>query len=326
MAPRALVPVLSLVCFCAMTAAAGAQGTVRVPAEVLLEDGRLRLGRIAVFDDVPEDAEATLRELELGPAAAPSEVKVLGGAALRARILRIAPHVSAQVPETIRVTRLHREIDPEWVRTRLREAVELRMPWRGLEVSLDNWRVPPRFAVPANATGLRIVFGDREDFQGRVSARLEFFDPVTPDTTEVARTATLEVQVRRAILVAARDLRRGQRAESGSLRTERVDPMRVPSDTLVDLELIRGLPLRVNVSAGTPLLLSYFETPELVRRGDPIEVSTQTPGLEIRIAARALQPGAFGEIIRVENPVSRRSFPVRLTGPGTAALVVGGGR
>jgi len=302
-----------------------AQGSIQIPAEVLLEDARLRLGRIAVFEDVPAEIERELRELALGPAADPSEVRVLGGASLRAQIRRIAPQLQANIPDTIRITRLHREISPEWVQARIHEAVQLRMPWREAEISLAGWSLPSRFAVPANATGLRVVFGQSEDFQGRVTARLEFFDPTTPDHTEIARTASLEVQLERPILVASRDLRRGERAETRLFRMEKRNPRRVPSDALVEDTLIEGLPLRVDVQAGTPLRLSYFDTPELVRRGDALEVSTETPGLEIRISARALQAGAFGEIIRAENPVSRRSFPVRLTGPGTALLLRAGG-
>jgi len=305
---------------------ARAQGSVRVPGEIALEDARIRLGRIAIFEGVPSALESELTELSLGPAADPAQVRVLGGAALRARVHAIAPELTLHIPDQVRITRLHREIAPEWVRKRVEAALEARKPWHDAKVRVSGWSLPQRFAVPANATGLRVAFGPEEDFQGRVSARLEFFDPKTPERAEVARSAAFEVELQVPVLVAARNLRRGERVDASAFRKASMDPRRIPRDALPGADLVTGQPLRVNVQSGVPLLLSYFDTPEVVRRGDPIEVSAGAPGLEIRIDARALEGGTLGEMIRAENPSSKKSFVVELTGPGTALLVRPGSR
>lgn len=301
-----------------------AAGSVRVPAEISLEDRILTLGRIAIFDDVPAELAAELQALSLGPAAEPAEQRVLGGSALRARIHAIAPELRLSVPDTITVRRAHSEVTPEWVQARVSEALARKQPWREAKVGFSSWRLPPRFSVPANATSLRVRFGRGEDFVGRVSAELEFFDPREPDVTETRRSVTVEVSVRRPVVVAARDLRRGQRPDAGQLRSELLDLRSVPNDALLDPALAIGQALRVHVQAGSPILTTYLDAPALVRRGDPIEVDAGAPGLEVRIAARALEPGRLGEVIRAENPSSRKSFAVKLTGPGSAVLARGG--
>ncbi len=53
-----------------------------------------------------------------------------------------------------------------------------------------------------------------------------------------------------------------------------------------------------------------------VRRGAMVEVVFDAPGLSLRTRARALESGAQGEIIRVVNIQSERSFEALVTGPG----------
>ena len=45
-----------------------------------------------------------------------------------------------------------------------------------------------------------------------------------------------------------------------------------------------------------------------------IAVEAESPGLALRVEARALENGALGQVIRVENLTSRRRFLVEVTG------------
>jgi flagella basal body P-ring formation protein FlgA len=116
------------------------------------------------------------------------------------------------------------------------------------------------------------------------------------------------------------ELRRGAALEAGAARSELRDLREIPRDALSDLDTVLGQRTKVSVKAGAPLLASHFESPELVRRGDVLEVNAGRDGLYLRVAARALQPGRLGQQIQVENPSSRKSFAVRITGRGSAEL------
>jgi len=59
-----------------------------------------------------------------------------------------------------------------------------------------------------------------------------------------------------------------------------------------------------------------------VRRGDTITLSYSAPGVQLTARARALEDGAVGETIRVQNIQSERETDARVTGAGQAAAGV----
>jgi flagella basal body P-ring formation protein FlgA len=174
--------------------------------------------------------------------------------------------------------------------------------------------------LPAPARALRIRLAPREDFIGTVRVELEFFAPEQPDAALARRAASVDLAVERTVWIASTALRRGAVLEPASVRAEVRDLRDVPQTALETLDAVWGQRVKIQVKEGTPLLASHFDSPDLVRRGDTVDVEAGRDGLEMRVTARALQPGKLGDLIRVENPSSHKSFAVRITGRGTAEL------
>ena len=213
-----------------------------------------------------------------------------------------------------------RSIDPAYVRARVEQGLRARMPWPAEAVRFESWQLPPPFLVPESARGLRLRIADGEDFVGVVRVALEFFDPARPELSVARSEASVALAVSRPVWIAAAPLARGATLEASMLRSEPRDMRQIPTGAVSDLDAALGQRLKVHVKDGTPLLTSHFDAPELVRRGDLLEVDAGREGFELRVTARALQPGRLGQVIRVENPSSRQSFAVRVTGRGSAAL------
>jgi flagellar basal body P-ring formation protein FlgA len=227
-------------------------------------------------------------------------------------LLALAPAARAQ--ESVRT------IDAAYVQARVEQALRARMPWAAESVRLEDWSLPQPFPVAAEARGLRLRFATGEDFVGTVRVELEFFDVAAPERIAARCEASVEVSVTGSLWVAARELRRGNALEAAAARSELRDVREIPRGALSDLDAVLGQRLKVHVTPGAPLLASHFDAPELVRRGDDLEVEAGRDGLSLRIAARALQPGRLGQQIRVENPSSKKTFAVRITGRGSAEL------
>jgi len=173
---------------------------------------------------------------------------------------------------------------------------------------------------------LQVRFAPGEDFVGRVTVELEMLDPDQPAPRGPRRSASIDVNVQRAVVVAATDLRRGTTLDPESLRVEPRDLEYLPEGTLIEIGAATGQRTRVRVAKGTPLLASYLDAPELVRRGDVLAVHAGEGALALRLEARALEGGRSGEWIRAENPTSRRALMVQITGRGVARLARSGER
>lgn len=310
---------LALLLLAPRLASAEAPPVVRVPSDAVVDQRSIRVGDIALVDGLAPEIEDAVSAVELGPAAAPAEVRALSGRAIAERLHAVDAGLAVEVPETVRVRTASRDITPDEVRERLEAAIRHRMPWPAEAVRFAHWSLPPTFAVPLHAERLLVRFAPGEDFRGRVAAQLEFVSRDEPDVPGVQRSASAELEVELPVAVASEDLRRGP-LDAGALALEARDLRHLPDDVVTDLDQVSGLRLLRNLRAGTPLRMAHFDTPDLVERGDLILVDAGNDGLELRLQVKALQAGKLGQVIDVENPTSRRRFTVEVTGQASARL------
>jgi flagella basal body P-ring formation protein FlgA len=303
-----------------LTSGGPAGGTVHVPSDSAVQSPVIRLGAIASFDDLPADVESELAELELGAAATPGQARVFAARALAERIRASAPGIGLSLPERVRVHTAYREIPAAYVKARVEQAIRHRMPWPEDAVRFSRWRLPESFKVAAPAQRFLVHFTPHEDFVGSVPVRIEVIDPERDGFPPVQRGASVELDVQQSVVVSARRLRRGETLEAEALRLELRELRGQPRDVLVELERAVGHRLHRAVPAGTPLTFRHLELERVVKRGDTVVVHAATPGLEMRLEARALEAGAPGQTIRVENPTTRRRFRVEITEAGSGRL------
>jgi flagella basal body P-ring formation protein FlgA len=55
-----------------------------------------------------------------------------------------------------------------------------------------------------------------------------------------------------------------------------------------------------------------------IRRGESVNLVYQAPGMSLNMRARALEDGAIGQPIRLQNTSSNRTIDAVVTGPGAA--------
>jgi flagella basal body P-ring formation protein FlgA len=213
-----------------------------------------------------------------------------------------------------------RAIEPAWVQARLEEALRRSMPWPLEAAALADWDLPPPFAVPPGATRLLVHFRPGEDFLGRVTAELEFLDLGDAAARRVRRAASVEVAVRLPVVVMRGAARRGDVLAAGALALETRDLRQMPTGVLTETATAVGQRLARNLAAGQVLTRAALDLEPVVERGQNVLVEAGADGLEVRLDARALERGAPGQWIALENPVTRRRFQAEVTGPGSARL------
>jgi flagella basal body P-ring formation protein FlgA len=297
-----------------------AAGVVHIPSDVSVEGQTIMLGQIATLDGLSPEEHAQVSRLGLGPAAAPAQHRTFSGQALREQLSSRVPDVVLDIADQIRVHTAYRDVGPDYLRDRLEQAIRQKMPWPASAVRFSGWRMPEVFAVPVRAQRLVVHFRPGEDFLGRINAQMELLNAADPESPRVRRTGAVQVDVRLPVVVTTRRLRRGETLDSNAIRLEERELRTLPRQVITDLAHAAGHRLKRNLAEHVALLPSHFESEPLVRRGDTVAIQAGGAGLDLRVEARALEHGALGQTIRVENPSSRRRFLAEITGPGSGRL------
>jgi flagella basal body P-ring formation protein FlgA len=86
-------------------------------------------------------------------------------------------------------------------------------------------------------------------------------------------------------------------------------------DLAQSLDDVIGMQLRRPLGAGQVLRVSDLVRPPLVRRGSSVHIELVTPGLSVSGIAIALESGAEGDTVRVENPASHAFLHALVLGP-----------
>jgi flagella basal body P-ring formation protein FlgA len=317
---RTLVVLITL----ALTGASEAPSVVKIGADPVVEHGQITLGDIATFEGLSEERREALGRISFGPAAAPARERVFSGSSIREQILRIDPIVSVVVPSRVRVHTAYRDVRAREIQSLVERAIQLRMPWSPETVRLSAWNVPDAARVPAHAHRTVIGFRPGEDFLGRVNATVSFDDPADESGVKGERTVSVELDVRQPIVVAARPLRRGETLEPDTVHLEERELRALPRGVITELEAVLGKRVARATTSGAPLLRYSLELERLVRRNDPVMVEAYTGGLELKLQGRALENGVLGQVIRAENPHSRRRFLIEVTGERQGRVAVPG--
>lgn len=82
----------------------------------------------------------------------------------------------------------------------------------------------------------------------------------------------------------------------------------VHRDDLIGKEIAR------TVTAGRPIPASSVRAPQLVQRGAPVTVELATANMRLTAQGRALEPGAKGDLVRVQNLQSRITIDAVVVG------------
>jgi flagella basal body P-ring formation protein FlgA len=117
-------------------------------------------------------------------------------------------------------------------------------------------------------------------------------------------------------VVAARPLTRGEVLRDGDVAIEKRPKTEFQDDNLRDLASAIGLELRQTMRPGQALRGSDLNKPQLVKRGEPVMLLYEVPGIVLTARGKAEDNGAIGDVVNVTNIQTKRIIQGIVTGPG----------
>lgn len=189
-------------------------------------------------------------------------------------------------------------------------------------VTLVNWTPP----VVAEGRLRLSLLGDvaqvtRAAATGTLTGPVDLSVDGEPQATLRPRAV---VTVKVPALVAREALSRGSIVGADQVELVEYELSRLPDGALRDPQQAAGRQAVRTVPAGTPLRRSDLIAPAVVRRGDRVTLTLETGLLSLAVQGLALEDGAAGEVIKVENSQSGRLVEALVRGAGDVLVVLGG--
>ncbi|HEY0685249.1 MAG TPA: flagellar basal body P-ring formation chaperone FlgA [Steroidobacter sp.] len=151
-----------------------------------------------------------------------------------------------------------------------------------------------------------------ETIDARHPSRMRFAVLCNGEKREVVVRATIAADV----VVATQDLKAGRPIDASSLTLERRDVTATPG-ALANIEDVAGKTSRRAMRAGQLVDRRWLNESVLVKRNAKVTIVARNAGVEVHVAAEALQSGKRGEVISVKNSTNGAVIRVRVIAQDT---------
>lgn len=205
------------------------------------------------------------------------------------------------------------------IATRISETIAARLP------------SPGRYKVALADPGYQLTLP--ASAQGRYDIAALTFDPARQSFTaalaytnaggdreyvRIGGAAAAVVQVP-ALL---RDVAQGETISEADLTTIEMPAGRLAAQILTSQTNIAGQAARRMLRANTPLQTYDVKKPILIKKGELVTVTYAVDGIELTAQGQAQAEAGLGDTVPVLNTRSRRTIDARVTGSGSASVVV----
>jgi flagella basal body P-ring formation protein FlgA len=163
-----------------------------------------------------------------------------------------------------------------------------------------------------------------EDAEGRIPGKASLRLRVKDTDESPARVVTVlaDTDVFAKALVAVRNIARQESLVKNDVAVARVRMESGKSYLPPNPQVVVGRESKRAFKPGEILLAEDAPMGEAVKRGKIIVVQTEGKGWDVKSKGKALEAGAVGDIITVEDLNNKNKFLARVTGPSTASALV----
>ena len=285
---------------------------LQVGAEVWIESERVTILNLFEADKLPEEWQHLLAGIDLGEAPAMGQEKFIGSAPLRSYLENLLSSHGldpSQViirlpPDQIVIKRKTNRIAGREIEEIYRNHILSNAPWRPEDLEISGITHSGEAELPAGNVTHVVEANPRERYLGNVILTVHFFaDGRKKRSIRVAG----KVQLHREVVVAARPLSRHDILTDFDVQIQRI-PVGENSERLaLSVEQVVGRRLLRDVVLNQPLMLTDLDSPLILRKGAPVTILYEQPGLRISARGQAREDGGTGKPIRVLNTQTNRT-------------------
>lgn len=221
--------------------------------------------------------------------------------------------------DTVTVTRPSAVVGAAEIEALLRDAYFKRVGEDDL-IELETETGPRRIHLPMSVTpSARIDRFDLNPRSGHYTATL-----IAPAEGQVLFRAQVSGRFHRMVEVPvpSRRLGRDHIIEPHDIVVMRIRDNSLGTNLLVDADKLIGQQVRRSLAAGKPVRQGDVRAPVLVQKNRVVSVVLRTDRLSLTVSARAMEDGALGDIVRVQNTQSTTVIDAEVIGDGRLRVIL----
>ncbi|SFM47251.1 flagellar basal body P-ring formation chaperone FlgA [Thermodesulforhabdus norvegica] len=292
---------------------------VEIASRVEVTGDAVYLSDIVVPESVPEDWFRKFQSIYLGEAPQPGEVKYVQVALLADYLRKVissnmmssesAEDIVISIPDEVVVSRKTIVIPKEEIEKAYVDYVLAHSPWDAEDIKIEQIRYAGLPVVPAGTRTYEVSADRNERFLGNVTLTVRCL--VNGRHARTLRVAGF-VRLFKEVIHASEIIPKGSIIDASKLSWKRADITESPEDYVTEPSRVIGKRVLQDVYPGEPIKISEIDDPIVVRRGDPVKIVFQRPGLILTAKGQVKEDGRVGDVVKVINLSSRKVIQCRV--------------
>jgi len=293
--------------------------TITLKESVELAGPNVTLAQAAAEINPPND---TIAAVDLGPVPWPGSRRFIDATVVKIALYREGfdlNKISIQGRSCV-VTTKTITISGEEIAEAARKLLVERLPWNEENVAIEIEQAPEDKSVAAGAGTpvLSASMAGHTTPRGRANV---IVTGIIDQTPIFKTTVAFNVHVFETIVVAARDIARGEKLTDDNIVLRRMEVSGFAPDSIFTATgQLAGLKAARVIRTGMPLTRQVVIVPPVVRRGAVVNIVFQTDSIRLTARGIAREDGAPGDIIKVQNVDSGREISGEVQPDGSVSV------
>jgi flagella basal body P-ring formation protein FlgA len=185
------------------------------------------------------------------------------------------------------------------------------------DVVVSRFKVKGNRPVPGGKISFKLFQKNRIESNGKV----EVIIAVTVNgkvENEVMISGYIDVF--ESVVCTSRDLKRGEIIKTDDVYLAKRNASRLSTKVLTHINKVSGLRAKHNIKADTCLKEWMLEKSPVVERGDLIMIFAESGDLKVTAPGRVLMKGCLGDVIKVQNLMSKKDIYAKVVNPSTVMV------
>lgn len=185
------------------------------------------------------------------------------------------------------------------------------------DIVLSRFKIANNKPIPDGAVDLQLFQKSKGALKGHVRlVAIVKVDGVAHHEVKL----TGWVDVFSPVVCAARNLKKGDILKEDDVILERKNTSRMPAAVLSNVDAVRGLTAKHSIREGTSLKAWMVERSPILVKGDLVTILAELGSIRITAPGKIMEKGYPGELIRVQNAMSRKEIYARVINNSTVTV------
>jgi len=286
---------------------------IRIQKNVSVHQKEVTLADICDPDTLTGEWKTIAQSLNIGDAPPAGSEKFIDPAQLRAYLQKLleskgltVSDVQLDIPDRIVVRRESTQLSVEQIESIFKKYVAENSPWKPQNVTVQRVQFTGLPIIPAGRMTYEVIPAtSKQRLIGNVTVNVEFYV-----NGEKARTlgVTGKVEVFENVYMASRPLRRNEIINPADVEVQRINITETADRFATRPDQVETRRVIRDIGVHQPIELKDLDKPLVLKKGDPVTIIYDQPGLQVTAKGRVSADGGIGDTLAVVNVASKKTI------------------